>query len=821
MTPGDGESDFAKGVRIEANAGRLRYGRWGLGIASAVFLLVFVSDALGQTDVPSVAEPFSISDPVVARAPFRRSGPLLASNGDGFLAVWVDQRSDAFLDLVYTRLDAAGTVLDPTGVLLQRGPRNLYYDYYYYNPDAIFLAQPVSDGDHYIVLYGCSPSSAAVCLARITASGEIDRRIEPLLTGASSAALAWNGSRYLLVYATTGKRLETYGLFLDREGQRLGQPFLISGNLQAAQPLVASNGQGFYVAFRNLYEQCGRAVGALGELDDPIDRLASLSVRGGGANSNVSLTSDGRDYLLVWDEITDRPFDIDIKGRLIRDGLPSSPHTTLVSHGLASDGAVVWNGRAYVIVYSNPRSETVSENDGGVETVELDRELRIGEPVVVSDEVGLQTAGSVAWSGSLLLAGWYDDRHASGPLPRDASHIYVKAGRSAEDLANPDTETCISASVTHQEQLAAAAAPGRALVAWVERIDGKRRRVFTTTVDTARPTLSREGMPVSPTGFEQLFPAIEFDGFEFLMVWVETGAGQQTGTVMGARFDYYGRPLGRPFPIAPDMSISPVAVRWNGESYLVLSSRGRIFGTRVGFNGSVLDTVPTQISPTPPPTQYSPTRARLGEALNPAVAWDGVNFFVAYSIRKDITGCVLTCIEPYPEIHGIRVGKQGAPIDAEAIVIESFGASSRPSLTWNGQEYLVVWGGPDPSIMARRILPTGQLIDLEARRLSSIEHGFQPSVTWNGREYLLAWTAGVRGRVLVSKLDRQQQQSSSTYVASEAMEAAADPLLVNMGAHQLLVYQQTLSFRPYTGTNRILGQLLDDTVWRPRRRAVR
>lgn len=132
---------------------------------------------------------------------------------------------------------------------------------------------------------------------------------------------------------------------------------------------------------------------------------------------------------------------------------------------------------------------------------------------------------------------------------------------------------------------------------------------------------------------------------------------------------------------------------------------------------------------------------------NSEVAFDGTNFLVVWEdIRKD----------EFSQIRGCRVSQDGQILDKGGFAIsleEPY--TYRPSLAYDGTNYLVVWRGRNynsgwASINAARVTPTGELLDSSSIHVSdpypSTSYIFRPVVTSSGTNYLVVWMAsGIYG----------------------------------------------------------------------------
>jgi len=145
-------------------------------------LTLFLSVALfGATEIPVV------SDVVLHDAPGTRRAVALASDGDGYLAVWSDFRA-VRPALIATRIRSTGEVLDPTGILLAP------YD---------AQAAVVWNGERYLVFFA---GDGALRLASIDPHGAVQGP-RTLIEHVTEAAVATNGSRILVSYAGDAEAL--------------------------------------------------------------------------------------------------------------------------------------------------------------------------------------------------------------------------------------------------------------------------------------------------------------------------------------------------------------------------------------------------------------------------------------------------------------------------------------------------------------------------------------------------------------------------------------------------------------------------------------
>jgi hypothetical protein len=252
-----------------------------------------------------------------------------------------------------------------------------------------------------------------------------------------------------------------------------------------------------------------------------------------------------------------------------------------------------------------------------------------------------------------------------------------------------------------------------------------------------------EGQVLNPKGFaftrdanNQAGPAVAWDGTDFLVVWAdgrrETGSN---GGIFGARISVTGEILdGTGFRISPPSGVAhDLAVAWGGSTFLVTwegvdsNYKYDIFAARVGPDGEVFD-----------PDGIRVSTARQDET-EPAVAWDGSNFLVAWTFHGH------NGIGFDKDILGARVSPQGQVLDASPLSIwTASGSQKSPHVASNGAESLVVWQDPRSGgnhVQGTRIGQDGSILDPAGLDISADAPGSEilPNVASDGRDFLVAW----------------------------------------------------------------------------------
>jgi hypothetical protein len=232
---------------------------------------------------------------------------------------------------------------------------------------------------------------------------------------------------------------------------------------------------------------------------------------------------------------------------------------------------------------------------------------------------------------------------------------------------------------------------------------------------------------------------VAFDGTNYLVVWAE----QQNSTT---QYDIYGTRVrasdlevldpGK-FVISdkPDWQIQP-AIAFDGVNYLVVwqdqiaLNDTDIYGTRVrASDGAVLD------GPGIP----------IAEARNfqqdTAVAFDGTNYLVVWNDSRNDT----SNSAHGGEVYGARVNRDGVVLDSDGIPISTApGVWGFPSVAFDGANYLVVWTDyrNNPAtlydIYGTRVQPDGLVLDPQGIGIFiSPNYQVRPELAFGGDRYLI------------------------------------------------------------------------------------
>lgn len=537
----------------------------------ALFALLFSLTALGATE-------HEVSDFVPVTPPGWRDGPTLATDGDGFLAVWRDRRegarwhdTDGGSSLFATRITAAGEVLDPTGICLTSesgGP-----------------PQVVWNGERYLVFFTLGDT---IMLATVDRHGNATAP-HTVLQNADEISVATNGSRIVIAYE--GDRVfsiippRPYVAVLDMNGVPVRNTAVATFRHAKLAPsaVAMANGE-LVVAWNALGRNFAFTVNAI-RLDGAGERLTD-PIAIGTANAETTLHTNGDALVAVNDSAT-----WGVSADLLSI-------TAKQFHG----GGEVFElqGRAAIVWHT----VGVSADAQRIMISPIDAEGHITTAIEVADAApagrGVGRVSALESDGRLLLAWPSSDTSASWDIDLLATLV------DAEVPSMPLTATfAMTASAPAQFDPAIAAGATESLVAWRE-LDG----VYAARVDDAGRRLDGRGLRLAET-MTAGAPRVVFHEGRYAVAF-------RDDDVAVVRF------------VTPEGDVLPgrVAVGSTRLQRIALASGG---GTLLVAWSNDIDILATRVHPSltaDPPVIISSDIDM--SAVDPAAAWNGTHFLVAW-----------------------------------------------------------------------------------------------------------------------------------------------------------------------------------------------
>ena len=268
-----------------------------------------------------------------------------------------------------------------------------------------------------------------------------------------------------------------------------------------------------------------------------------------------------------------------------------------------------------------------------------------------------------------------------------------------------------------------------AFVVWYDRRNGTSYDIYGARVDEDGNLLDPAGILIARGGSHDPYANVAFDGTNYLVVW-HNREGADPYHIYGMRVSKEGELLdSEQFVICEETGSQQYpAVAFDGTNYLVAwqDTRGGtydIYGTRVSQDGTVLNSTGIAIS-TATDYQYFPN-----------VSFDGNNYMVVWQDQRD----------GVYDIYGSRVAQDGNVLDPAGIQISgATDEQSRPSIDFDGTNYLVVWddyrSGSENDIYATFLDTSGNVLNPAGITISSAaDNQYMPSVSFDGTNYLVAW----------------------------------------------------------------------------------
>jgi hypothetical protein len=599
-------------------------------LARLLTLLAFALPTLAQLPPPSVGPELAVSAAERTSDTFTQYYPTIASDGEGFLALWEDGRAGG--GLFVTRLNAAGEVLDPEGIAVA-------------GASATADIQLAWDGRDYVAGWSDGLSFKVLRIGRNGLPiGHPTTVFEGYAPGSKVIATASS------IVAIGGDPRSAITLDLDLNVTR-NVPLGVakSSTMFLTATTLATDGSDVLVAwitFVDFFPRVATAVvGSSGEMAQPPRLLERAD------SDRISALWSGTRYLLAWtDGITrNRPTP---QGRAMfvnRDGTASGAafdfaeaSVQMVQHP-AGGGLLIAPNRVYEV-----RGETISapRTQQSLGRIALNNR---GEAVGVLEE----RPGLLRWTVSATS---FARPGARTPITRAATPQFgpVRSKNAtnwvawtqpdgegwsqifASDLASSAPPIQISKGSNSRSPSTLASDGKTVVVAWMEYsslvtatfdADGGNLKVRAATTDVLSTNL-----------YDTV--GLAWTGLYYLMAWPNTA-----GDLVVAPLAPQGGLLTPPARVSSSKTMPQggAVIVPGGESALLLwhegASRnycafecatpppGRVYAARVSAGGFVLD-LPQQLSPEPAGL-FGPVH------FGPDAAWNGSTFLVSWCTAPD------------------------------------------------------------------------------------------------------------------------------------------------------------------------------------------
>jgi hypothetical protein len=562
--------------------------------------------------------------------------------------------------------------------------------------------------------------------------------------------VAWNGTNWLVVWtewnAIFDSPVEVVAARVSKDGVVL-DPFgiLISGGeAPPAAPAVTSNGKDYFVVwehfdFATALDIRGARVTADGQVSDPggivINKLPN-------DQWNPSVAAESEGYLVVWKDRRTGG-DADIYGTRVSnegvvldgDGFPINIAPEEQSHPSVARGP-----GGFLVVWSDWRN--ISSNGADIFGARLDTNGTVLDPggIAISTAPGDQVFPRAAANSNGYMVVWHDFRNSTADTPQ--TDIYGTLVTPAGEVSHPQG-IAVSTAPGYQTFPGVAARAENSenfLVVWNDNRPVQ-PGIYSARVSGAGVVLDPEGILVDSTPIT-FTPAIAASDKEFLVVWNRTSRpeGGFGSAVVGARLNDQAKSIdSKPILItAGDSGEASPAVASNGTNWLVVWQDSRnvgaigIYGARISYNGTPLDTTALPISTQPG-----------GVKLSPVVASAAGNYLVAWADSRNSP-------PPFYDIYGARIRGDGTLMDPAGIAICTAHTQFTPAVASDGTNYLVVWQDAREvnasDIYAARLRQDGNVLEPNGFPVSADTNGqYEPDVAFDGVDFLVVWSQFAHG----------------------------------------------------------------------------
>jgi hypothetical protein len=375
-------------------------------------------------------------------------------------------------------------------------------------------------------------------------------------------------------------------------------------------------------------------------------------------------------------------------------------------------------------------------------------------------------------------------------------------------VLDPYPNIQIGLSAHWQYRPAAAFDGERWLAVWVEQ-KGLREN------DIRGVVLDAQGVPVAPAfticsaaGYQNL-PAVCAADSGWLVAWQDYRTGGQLDKLYAARVTRTGEvldPDGLPVATSSNVNRYP-AIAFDGTNWMVVfwtwvtdDENYHIYGARVTPSGAVLD-----------PNGFDIVQIVYGIGWNNHIslglAFDGMNYLMVWPDYRN----------GQYDIYGARVTPSGFVLDPNGFTVCRAGGDQEfARLAFGNDRYLAVWHDirAGDNVYATLVDPGGASTDTVGIRISTASDGaFDPAVTFAGENFLVGWTdtsAGDRDVFLARVSPTGDVLDPSGVAAAATRETEEYPAVAGGGpADQALVLMHSYASAPWQ-CSRIWGAVYSE-----------
>jgi hypothetical protein len=693
-------------------------------LAVSTLLLILVSSAALADDSLLLSPELPLTGDTLRSAAGAQSMPSIAAGSTNFLAAWTDHRpgSDFNADVYASRIDVDGNPLDPANIPVVPT----------YTEDT--HAAVVWNGSRYVVVYASLYSSLGLTAIEYDAEGR-QTRGNPLFReqGAQLPAIAWDGDRYLVTWrqvASDGVSAETRGMFVSSLLEP-SVPFLISSGI--ARSFVATDGDGFLVVMSGEGRATARHISSTGERGPEVELGASAG--------DASVVWTGREYLVVKVSGGVEVTRLTSAGEIVTSKRLNE-RTTIAESRVAA----AWAGDRLVMAWADYASGTPGEPRHEVMLLSVDAELRVGEgPMIAFAGDGLRSQMAIAIRGNVAALVWGEidgPDYAIESMTFDPRMLASAIGRPRK---------LVSRSIAIQNVVDAVASGDQWGTLWLENVSDSERRLRFGRVAAGGQSLDGDGIELglydgaSIAANDSMYVIVAYR-----LGWLYAMRIAHDGTLLDPEPVRFG-----PASLQPDVAAAPdgtfLAVWANGANIPQPNYvRYDTFGAVITAGGQVL--AAQQLSPPAAAnTSYSPS----------GIVWGGSDYHLLLDRAVTVQCGSRICTSAHSlMVQPVTAG--GTVLGGLTLVTDpgsSFGAGNA-SIASGGPGSVVTWEsyGSSTTVHAKRLTSSAALVDqASSDGIVMSGHARESRATFNGRTFLVSWLneapAGERPTRTIATLD--------------------------------------------------------------------
>jgi hypothetical protein len=336
--------------------------------------------------------------------------------------------------------------------------------------------------------------------------------------------------------------------------------------------------------------------------------------------------------------------------------------------------------------------------------------------ILVSGAAGVQEFPTIAYDGANCLVTWQD--------MRSGGYLDIYGARVTPSGSVLDAGGIAISTATYSQYYPAVAFDGtNYLVTWQDYRTTD-FDIFASRVTPAGVVLDPGGLPIATSAIYQRYPSLTFGEGSYFVTWERWDSAGCSG-IWGSRVQTSGIPRDTGFCVAPAGAFF-APVTFDGNRYFVSWRQDGIRATWVDTSGHIQN------------QSGSPVYAAANKQRQPSAAFNGTDYLVVWQDERPGDSA---------DIRGIRVSQSGAQVDPHPFTLSAaLKAQSNPAAASNGTDFLIVWSDlrTDTSdIYAARVNRNGVVLDTAGILVCNATGAkVQPAVAYNGTDYLVAWQDG-------------------------------------------------------------------------------